>query len=252
MGDREKAESLAPPHADLPTALAVLFAAALPTLMIWLLFVVLGRDDAPGFLRLIVDAVWKVTTVAFPLLFVLYWERRRPRLSWPRRDGLVLGLGFGLAVAAGIFSLYFGWLRSSRLLGSAPAAAIAVLHNFGADQLPGFLLVASFITVGNSLLEEYYFRWFIFGRLRAFLSPAPAIVASALVFMAHHIILLSVYLPGHFWSLTVPLALCIAVGGGMWSWLYARTGSLYAPWLSHAVIDAAIAVVGWDLMHRVG
>ena len=107
--------------------------------------------------------------------------------------------------------------------------------------------MASFIAVGNSLLEEYYFRWFIFGRMRAFLPLPSAIAASALVFMAHHIILLSVYLPGHFWTLTVPLSLCIAVGGGIWSWLYARTGSLYAPWLSHAIIDVAIGVVGWDL-----
>ncbi len=183
---------------------------------------------------------------------MVLWERRRPRLTWPHRDDLLFGLGFGVAVAAGIFALYFGWLRSSPLLQAAPATAIGVLQKFGADQLPGFLLVASFIAVGNSLLEEYYFRWFIFGRMRAFLPLPSAIAASALVFMAHHILLLSVYLPGQFWTLTVPLSLCIAVGGGIWSWLYARTGSLYAPWLSHAIIDVAIGVVGWDLIHRVG
>ena len=194
--------------------------------------------------------VWKATTAAFPLLFMLLWERRRPRLSWPRRNDLLYGLGFGLPVAAGIFALYFGWLRNSPLLASAPATAVGVLQKFRADQLPGFLLVAAFICVANLLLEEYYFRWFIFGRLRAFLPLPTAVAASAVVFMAHHIILLSVYLPDHFWTLTIPLSLFIAVGGAIWSWLYARTGSLYAPWLSHAIIDAAIAVVGWDVIHR--
>lgn len=252
MGDREKVEGPPPPRPDLPTALAILFAAGLPSLVIWLHFIVLAGDDASPLLRMAVDVGGKVTAVAFPLLFMALWERRRPRLSWPRRDGLLLGLGFGLAVAAGILALYFGWLRYSPLLQSAPSKVVAVLQQLGADQLPGFLLLTVVIVVGNSLLEEYYFRWFIFGRLRAFL-PAPAAVAtSALIFMAHHIILLSIYLPGQFWTLTIPFCLCIAVGGGLWAWLYARTGSLYAPWLSHAVIDAAVLVVGWDLMHRGG
>ncbi|HVS38394.1 MAG TPA: CPBP family intramembrane glutamic endopeptidase [Gemmataceae bacterium] len=237
------------PRADLPTALAVGFTAVLPSFMIWLLFIVLAADDVSPTLHLAVDVAWKVTTVAFPLLFMLLWERRRPRLSWPNRNDLLFGLGFGLVVTAGIFALYYGWLRSSPLLQSAPAAARPVLRKFGADQLPGYLLVASFIAVANSLLEEYYFRWFIFGRLRAFLSAPSAIAVSALIFMAHHVILLNVYLPGRFWTLTIPLSLCIGVGGAIWSWLYARMGSLYAPWLSHALIDAAIAVVGWDVLH---
>ena len=146
--------------------------------------------------------------------------------------------------------LYFGWLRASPPMRSAPTKVVAVLQQMGADQLPGFLLLAVVIVVGNSLLEEYYFRWFIFGRLRAFLPLPAAVAVSSLAFMAHHVILLSVYLPGQFWTLTIPLCLCVAVGGALWAWLYARTGSLYAPWLSHAVIDAAILVVGWNLMHR--
>ncbi len=252
MGDRENAGLPGGPRADLPTALAVLFAASLPSLVIWLHFIVLSGDDVPPLLRFAVDAGGKVIAVAFPLLFMVLWERRRPQMTWPRRDGLLLGFGFGLAVAAGILALYFGWLRSSPLLRSAPTPVLAVLQQMGADQLPGFLVLAVFISVGNSLLEEYYFRWFIFGRLRAFLPLPAAIGTSALVFMAHHVILLSVYLPGQFWTLTVPFTLCIAVGGALWAWLYYRTGALYAPWLSHAVIDAAILVVGWDMMHHVG
>jgi membrane protease YdiL (CAAX protease family) len=207
MGDRNSPINGSSPRADWPTALAVLFAAGFQSLMIWLLFVVLAGDAVPGFLRFTADAVWKITTAAFPLLFMLFWERRRPRLSWPRRADFLLGLGFGAAVAGGIFALYFGWLRDSPLLRSAPAQAVAVLAKFGAGQLPGFLLVATFIALGNSLLEEYYFRWFIFGRLRAFMPLWAAIAASAVIFMAHHVILLGVYLPGQFWILTIPLSL---------------------------------------------
>jgi uncharacterized protein len=36
-------------------------------------------------------------------------------------------------------------------------------------------------------------------------------------------------------------------GGAFWAWLYHRSGNLIAPWLSHALIDAAIFTVGYDL-----
>jgi uncharacterized protein len=42
-------------------------------------------------------------------------------------------------------------------------------------------------------------------------------------------------------------SLSVAVGGAFWAWLYQRTGSLYGPWLSHLLVDAAIFLVGYDL-----
>jgi membrane protease YdiL (CAAX protease family) len=45
----------------------------------------------------------------------------------------------------------------------------------------------------------------------------------------------------------VPFALCVAGGGVAWAWLYDRSNSLYAPWLSHLLIDAAVMAIGYDL-----
>ena len=250
MSEARPLASPAAPRADLATALALVFASALPSLLTWLYFVVLAGDDRFDLLRKVVYGAGKVVEVALPLAFALLWERRLPRPRRPGREGIALGLGFGLAVAAGMLGLYYGWLRESPLLAHTPTPLLAVLCKFGIDALPGFLAWAAFATVVNSLFEEYYYRWFLFGRLRAFFSLPAAIVLSALVFMAHHVILLSVFMPGQFWTLTAPLSLCIALGGGLWAWLYARTGSLYSPWISHAVIDAAIAVIGWDLAQR--
>jgi len=248
----EAAPSASPtgPRADLATALALIFASALPSVLTWIYFVALAGDDSFELLRKVVYGAGKVVQVALPLFFVLLWERRLPRPRWPGRDGVVLGLGFGLVVAAGMLGMYYGWLREAPLLAHAATPLLAVLRKFGIDALPGFLAFAAFAIVINSLFEEYYYRWFLFGRMRAFLPLPAAIVLSACVFMAHHVILLNVYIPGQFWTAVAPLSLCIAVGGGVWAWLYARTGSLYAPWLSHAVIDAAILAIGLDLMRR--
>ena len=48
--------------------------------------------------------------------------------------------------------------------------------------------------------------------------------------------------------MTYFFAICVAIGGMIWAWLYDRTGSLYGPWLSHLAVDAGIFFIGWDMV----
>ena len=41
-----------------------------------------------------------------------------------------------------------------------------------------------------------------------------------------------------------------AVGGAVWAWIYERTKTLYAPWLSHLVVDAGIFLLGDEILKR--
>ena len=75
------------------------------------------------------------------------------------------------------------------------------------------MLLAGFISILHSLLEEYYWRWFIFGELKQYVPLVMAITLSSLAFMAHHVIVLYVFLPGEFLTAVVPFSLCIGVGG---------------------------------------
>jgi len=240
------------PKADPPTALALVFAAVLPSFLAWLYFFVLAGSPGPDPFRQGAYGAGKLVQFAFPLVFVWFWQRGRPLPSWPRMAGVALGLGFGLAVAAGIFTLYFGWLRDSSVLEGTPVLLHHILDGFGVAGASRYLALAIFYVTAHSFFEEYYYRWFVFGRMRAFLSLWPSVVLSSLVFMAHHVLLLAAYLPGQFWTAVIPLSLCVAGGGGVWAWLYARTHSLYAPWISHAIVDAALFAIGWDLLQRGG
>src|SRR5262249_47344598 len=87
-----------------------------------------------------------------------------------------------------------------------------------------------------------------FGRLQRVLPLIAAIVTSSLGFMAHHVVVLSVYFPGQFLTAVMPFSLGVAVGGAVWAWLYHHTNSLAATWLSHVLVDAAIMAVGYDLL----
>jgi hypothetical protein len=57
-------------------------------------------------------------------------------------------------------------------------------------------------------------------------------------------------LPGTeaFFTLVVPFSLCVAAGGAFWAWLYHRSGSLFAAWISHLQVDVAIMAVGYEMV----
>jgi membrane protease YdiL (CAAX protease family) len=235
------------------TALALAFAMSFPTLLTWLYFLLLATGGGPANpAQQLAYAAGKCIQFGFPLAFVWLSTGRRPRSQRPHFEGLALALSIGLLVAAAMLALYFAVLRNSSLLAQTPLRVRHKLEELGANSTGGYVALATFIVVGHSLLEEYYWRWFVFGGLRRLLPLVPALALASLAFMAHHVILLSVYLPGKFWTAALPFSLVIAVGGAVWAWIYERAGSLCAPWLSHLLVDAAIFVIGWDLLQRAG
>jgi membrane protease YdiL (CAAX protease family) len=223
----------------------------LPALLTWLYFVALA-GSGHTLIQQLCYVLNKAVQVGLPVVFVTWTDRRVPWPERPRFDGLALGLGFGVLVAAAMFGLYFGWLRDTAVFGSTPEQVRGKLDELGVTTPGRFLLLAVFIVVPHSLLEEYFWRWFVFGQLRKGLPFVPAVVLSNLAFMAHHVIVLDHYFPNRFWTAALPFSIGVAAGGAVWAWLYERTGSIYAPWLSHLIIDAAVFVLGWDLVQRAG
>lgn len=216
-----------------------------PSLATWLYFVEFGGHSA---MRLVAGAC-KVLQFAFPVLWVCAVERRRLRAAWPSGKGAGHGLLFGLFVGVVILALYFGVLKSSSLLAEAPGQLRAKLVAIGVASPSRFLALALFYSLVHSFLEEYYWRWFIFGRVRRGTGMAAAIALSSVAFMAHHVIVIGTFLgPDHFWTSTLFFSVCVAAGGAVWAWLYERSGSLLGPWLSHLLVDAAIMLVGYDLL----
>jgi membrane protease YdiL (CAAX protease family) len=191
--------------------------------------------------------VVKIIQFAFPLVWVLLVLRESPQLRRPNASGLILGAGFSLAVVGA------GWLLFDLILRDTPvfAAAAPRIHEkiaeFGIDSLWKYAALGLFYSLIHSLLEEYYWRWFVFRQLRSLVPLWPAIVVSALAFMGHHVILLSEFFKEAPW-LAWLLSSAVAVGGAFWAWLYERTGSIYSAWLSHLLIDAGIFWVGYELV----
>ena len=232
------------PRAD---AAALAFAALFPSAAAWLYLVVLARHPSAA-----VQTAYgaeKVLQFAFPLVWLVLI--RRQKLYFPIRStaGVKEGLALGLAVLAGTLLMYFLWLRPGRYLTGSAALIATKATALGMGSPWRYVAGAVLLSSIHSLLEEYYWRWFLFGGLRHFMPIAAAVAVSALAFTAHHVILLASFFGG----LTLPtvlFSLCVAIGGAAWAVIYHRSGSLLGPWLSHALIDAGIFVVGFDLLWR--
>ena len=171
----------------------------------------------------------------------------RERLGWPalQQQGMLVGLLFGLAVAAALGLLYGGLLGTS-LLDQALVPIREKIAGLGIASPWPFIALGVFYSLIHSLLEEYYWRWFVFGRLQRVVALGPAIAISSLGFAAHHVVLLWHYFP-HSPVTALLLAACVAVGGAFWAWLYHQSKSILGPWLSHLCVDAAIFAVGYHL-----
>ncbi|MBX9681737.1 MAG: CPBP family intramembrane metalloprotease [Gemmataceae bacterium] len=228
---------------------ALAFAMLFPAAMTWLYFVALGHHGGePGPAQSIAYAVGKTIQFGFPILFFAMTRPSRFGLPKLTLHGWGLAIGFALLTALAMATLYFGWLKHSSWLGDTPQRVREKVEGFGIASLPAFIAFALFLSAIHSLLEEYYWRWFVFGELRDRVSTPPAIVLSALGFMLHHIVVLGVYFPDRFWTLALPFSFGVAFGGAVWAWIYARADSLLPAWASHALIDAAIMVIGWNLL----
>jgi membrane protease YdiL (CAAX protease family) len=247
MGENGSARVRLPAKAV--TSLALAFALFFPTLAAWSYFLALAKESTQvNPLQQAAYLAGKVVQFTFPVVYLVLCREPWPRFVWPRPNGISLGLAFGLLVAGLMLGVYFGILRHSPVLARTPDLIRAKLEQVGMSTPGRYILLSAFIVAAHSLLEEYYWRWFVFGRLRQLLPLAAAVALSSLAFMSHHVVILYVYLPGRFLSAVMPFSLGIALGGAFWAWLYDRAGTLYAPWLSHLLVDAAIFVIGWDLL----
>jgi membrane protease YdiL (CAAX protease family) len=216
--------------------LALLLLAPIPSFGVIMAMVV-----APGPVGKTIFMVAKVWLLVFPAAWYLFVEKGRPSWSPPRRGGLVVGAASGVVVA-GIIVVGV-WLLGVQNMDLAPLRT--ELQKMGLHTVLPYLAGAAGWTFVNSLMEEYVYRWFVFHQCEALMEGWAAVIVSAAVFTAHHVIAVSQYLDP-------PLAFLasagVFTGGCAWSWLYMRYRSIWPGWLSHVLADIAVFGVGWWLL----
>jgi len=196
---------------------------------------------------------WAQATYALVKLYTLGWPVLatvlilRERLPWPDLRALkhwrAAPLGLALGILAGGATLA---LAASPLGDSLAEFSAQVRLKVGQlGVLEHYLAFSLFLAFVHSGIEEYYWRWFVYGALRRLWSGRPAAAIASVAFASHHVVILSQYFSG-LW--TVALGLAVAAGGYLWCLMFERQRTLMGVWLSHVLVDLAILWVGYRML----
>ncbi len=179
----------------------------------------------------------KIWLLALPLLWLKWIGKERFSLSPLKNGGLGMGLATGLLLGGVIFLTWY-FIGESLI---DPQFFRSQIEKVGIGSKGRYLFICLYITLVNSLLEEYVWRWFVFRKCEILMGSKPAVLASGLFFTIHHVFALDAYFN---WKLTVLGSLGVFMGGISWSWLYQKYRSVWPGYLSHVIVDAVILGIG--------
>ncbi len=200
-----------------------------------------------------VDAFWKppyfakvaVKVVFFlllPLGYFLGFREELPRLNTlftVQRKTLLCSLGLGAAIYGVILGGYFltrGFIDFSGITAS--------LAGNGGIRKDNFLYVSLYISLMNSLLEEFFFRGFGFLTLKQHTSRGFAYLVSPGLFALYH----AGMLVGMFAWWVMPILFAgLFIGGCIFNRLCEAGDSLYPSWIAHMFANFGINTVGFIL-----
>lgn len=213
--------------------------------LITLIYFVFGEQNA--LIQKTAYLFGKTIQFSFPIIWTIFVLKDNWRIRRFSSKGIAEGGIFGLLVfvlMVGLFYLFQIFPEFRGNLDQMKTEVIDRLTRLGLVSPVPYLLLAIFYSIIHSGLEEYYWRWFAFRLVNQRCPWLFAAIITNIGFALHHIIILGCYF-GFTDFLTWFCVLGVFVGGLYWSILYRRSNSIYAPWLSHGLIDAAIFFIGF-------
>lgn len=104
-----------------------------------------------------------------------------------------------------------------------------------------FIFVGLYITLGNSFLEEFFFRGYIFLNLYELGCKKAAYVFSAVLFGLYHIAIFKTWFNIELILLALSGLIGVAV---IFNWLNTKSNNFINSWIVHILADAAIILIG--------
>ncbi|MBC8202562.1 MAG: CPBP family intramembrane metalloprotease [Planctomycetes bacterium] len=185
----------------------------------------------------IIWAAAKLWLIALPVVWLLFVDNGKLSWSPAKKKGIAAGLLWSIPVVLIIFATH--WLAKGLLI---DPEAKATIDELGISTPAKFFIFASAMSLGNSLMEEYVWRWFVFSKFKILVGVWPAIVLSAFFFTVHHIVI--VWNIGSLW-LVVLSSFGLFSGAIIWGWLYNKYNSIWPAWICHVAADTAIMCIIW-------
>ncbi len=145
--------------------------------------------------------------------------------------GFIFGLGSFLIVLAAYF-IFKGVIDLNDIVNDLKEKNITPAN---------FILIGLYVTLGNSLLEEFFFRGFIFLNLYDMQKEKLAYFYSSVLFGLYHIGIFKAWF-------NIGLILLCLLGlitvGFIFNWLNTKSKNFINSWLVHIFADSAIILIG--------
>lgn len=177
-----------------------------------------------------------------PTLFFVFFKEEAgefKKLFKGKKEGIKNSFLLGLA----IYGVVFGGFLLTRGIIDYSNVSTSLSEGMGITA-ENLIYVSLYMSIMNSLLEEYFFRGFGFIALKKHTSRKFAYVFSSAMFAAYHV--------GMILDMFHPLVLLIIlaglfVGGCIFSYVNEINENIYPSWIVHMFADFAINTVGFVL-----
>lgn len=156
------------------------------------------------------------------------------------RHNLKIGLLFGSASFAILLLGFYLFKDFIDLQG-----IVAEMEEKSNINPTNFMMVGAYITLGNSFLEEFFFRGFIFLNLYNLKLKKSAYIYSALLFAIYHIGIFQTWFNP--W-LNISAVTGLIIIGFVFNWLCTKSNNFLNSWVVHILADAAIILIGMRLL----
>jgi uncharacterized protein len=196
---------------------------------------------APGVIGQSILVIIQIWLLVLPVAWLRWVEHKPISISKPTRQdgmiGIILGLLMFVAILGAYWFLLRHWINVTDVRNT--------FQNVSNINQLTFQISGVYITLINALIEEYFWRWFVFSRCEEIVSGRMAVVLSALFFTLHHTIGLAVFTD---WRTTILGTLGVFVAGAIWSECYRRYRSVWGNYISHAIADMALHIATWQIL----
>ncbi len=177
-----------------------------------------------------------------PIIYMMTISKESPfKVLRANPKGLKVGLILGISIYFIVVGTYF---VANNLI-DLTSIRTSLENNLGINK-SNFFVIALYVSIVNSFLEEWFFRGFAFNQLRK-KSRLQAYLISSLAFSIYHIAIMD----GMFniWMILLILV-GLFVGGTIFNFLNEKNNNIYVSWFCHSFANFGMNTVGFLIFFR--
>lgn len=227
------------------------------TAMIWILFI--AALAAPSFAQYIgitfqnygIGLIARILVhIMLPILVVMFFEKKKILAAFlhpfsastqqSRKWAVTVGIIFGIL---GVIFIWGTYLILRSIL-DMPEILDSLLRD-SKIRREVFPWVALAVVAINPFLEEYFWRGFVYGffseKVSALWAKRVIFYFSGIFFAVHHVLIVRDWF--NWWQMLLSVSFLIAAGL-IFNWMYDKSRSMLASWITHTIADAALVTIG--------